>query len=484
MLRVIVDRGERMRIADIIGLAATFLIIAFVGWRSSKSVKNIDDYTLAGNGLGKIQSGFSMAATEFGGSSLVGAMALCYTVGVAGAWWDWSAVPALIILGLFFAEKIKLPNLVTITDFFEKRYNYPTKIVASLMHILAITTQISTQFMVGAVALNGIFGVPKSIGIVVSAIFALLYTLSGGLLSVVNTDVVQFVMIMASVLVALPISISKAGGFAGLKAALDPSFLNFGNMDAPTVISWCLFCFFTYATNQHYIQRIFAAKDKSTAKFSFVFTGVMYIIYGLIISLIGVCIVVLLPGLSDPNTGYTMLIKNFMPSGIAGLIMGGIFAASMSTADSMVLAAATLFVNDIYNPLIAKEKHNENGKESLVVIRIVTFIVCVASIVISTFMNNIVDIMYLGGLFYSTSVFFPLIVGMKWKRATAPAAIISILASVSVGILAEIVFADATTGIFSIPSNVLSASTSLIVFIIVSLITKKPDRSKLEFLEE
>ena len=123
-----------MRIADIIGVAAMFLIIAFVGWRSSKKVKNINDFTLAGSGLGKIQAGFSMAATEFGGSSLIGAMALCYSIGVAGAWWDWSAVPALIILGLFFAEKIKLPNLVTITDFFEKRYNYPTILYAHTCH--------------------------------------------------------------------------------------------------------------------------------------------------------------------------------------------------------------------------------------------------------------------------------------------------------------------------------------------------------------
>ena len=470
-----------MRIADIIGVAAMFLIIAFVGWRSSKKVKNINDFTLAGSGLGKIQAGFSMAATEFGGSSLIGAMALCYSIGVAGAWWDWSAVPALIILGLFFAEKIKLPNLVTITDFFEKRYNYPTKLMASFMHILAIATQISAQFMVGAVALNGIFGVPKTVGILISVVFALVYTMSGGLLSVVNTDVVQFIMIIGSILIALPISIYHAGGFEGLAAGLEQVFLSFGNIDYKTVISWCLFCFFTYATSQHYIQRVFASKDKSTAKFAFVFTGVMYIIYGLIISLIGVCIVVLIPNLSDPNTGYTMLIKNFMPSGIAGLILGGIFAASMSTADSMILAASTLFVNDIYTPLIAKNKETKN---SLVTIRIVTLIVCVVSVIISMFMDNIVDIMYLGGLFYSTSVFFPLIIGMKWRRATAPAAIISIIASVTVGLLAELVFNGSVSGVFSLPSNVLSALTSLIVFIIVSLMTKKPDEKKLEFLNQ
>ncbi len=470
-----------MRIADIIGLAATFILIASVGWRSSKKVKTVDDYTLAGSGIGMIQAGFSMAATEFGGSSLIGAMALCYTIGLSGAWWDWCAVPALILLGLFFAEKIKIPNMVTITDFFEKRYSYSTKLIASIMHIIAITTQVSTQFTVGAVALNGIFGVPKSVGIAISVTFALIYTMSGGLMSVVNTDVVQFILIVGSLLLALPISLMNAGGVNGLINTLPGEFLTFTNIDVSTLISWGFFCFFTYATSQHYIQRVFAAKDKKTAKFAFVFTGSVYILYGLAIGIIGICIVTLLPNLADPNAGYTMLIKYFMPAGIAGLILGGIFAAAMSTADSMILAASTLFVNDIYEPFIAK---GNKQKSTLLVIRTVTLVVCLVSVVISSLMNNIVNIMYLGGLFYSTSVFFPLIIGLKWKRATAPAAVISILASVIIGVLAELVFTDASVGIFTLPSNILSASTSIIVFIIVSLLTKAPDDTKLAFLEE
>ncbi len=469
-----------MRIADILGIAAIFILIAYVGYLSSKEVKDIDDFTLAGSHLGRVQAAFSMAATEFGGSSLVGAMALCYTVGVAGAWWDWSAVPALILLGIFFAGKIKLPKLVTITDFFEKRYSYPTKLIASVMHIMAITTQISTQFMVGAVALNGIMGIPKNIGIILSVLFVLLYTMGGGLIAVVNTDVVQFVIIILSILVAVPISLAHAGGFSGLMAALPDNFLSYQNMDPKTVISWCLFCFFTYATSQHYIQRVFASKDKKTARFSFVFTGVSYFFYGIAVSIIGVCIVALLPNLDDPNLGYALLIKNYMPAGIAGLILGGIFAASMSTADSMLLAASTLFVNDIYQPLFSKKKASDGDLKT---IRIVTVVVCLFSLLISMFMDNIVQIMYLGGLFYSTSVFFPLVIGLKWKRATAPAAFISILASVFVGFLAEFVF-QGSGGIFGLPSNVLSASTSLILFILISIMTKKPDADKLAFLSE
>lgn len=345
-----------MNLLDILGVVFIFAIIGYVGWRSSRQVHCVDDFTLAGSKLGRIQAGFSMAATEFGGSSLVGAMAFCYTIGIAGAWWDWSAVPALILLGIFFAGRIKLPQLVTVTEFFERRYDRATRTFATIMHLLAIVTQLSTQFMVGAVALNGVLGVPKNLGLLLSVAFVLLYTMGGGLIAVVNTDVVQFLIIVVSIAVAIPVSLYHAGGISGLIAGLPDGFLSITNIEFSTVISWCLFCFFTYATNQHYIQRVFAAKDKATARFAFVFTGVSYFIYGLAVAVLGVCIVVLLPGLQDPNMGYSLLIKAYMPAGVAGLILGGIFAASMSTADSMLLAASTLFVNDIYIPWFQKDQ--------------------------------------------------------------------------------------------------------------------------------
>ena len=471
-----------MHILDLLGILVIFGALVFVGYRSYKEVENVKDFTLAGQRLGRIRIGFSQAATEFGGSSLVGAMAFCYTVGIAGAWWDWSAVPALVLLGIFFVGRIRLPNMVTITDFFERRYSRPTRTLASVMHILAITAQLCTQFTVGAVALNGVLGIPKTAGIALSVVFVLLYTMAGGLIADVNADVVQFVVIILSLAVSVPVSLYNVGGFAGLAQALPPEFLRFGNIDGATVLSWCLFCFFTYATNQHYIQRVFASKDRATARFSFLFTGGAYFIYGLAVAILGVCIVVLMPGLEDPNMGYSLLIKNYMPAGLAGITLGGIFAASISTADSMLLAASTLFFNDIYQPILKKGRP-AGERESLRTIRIVTVVICLLSVGVAMYMDNIIDIMYLGGLFYSTAVFFPLVIGLFWKRATAPAALISMAAAVVVGLVSEFFLVGRAPGLLgAIPSNVMAASTSLVLFGVISLLTPPPAPEKLEFL--
>lgn len=475
------EREYTLKIADLLGVVAVFAIIGYVGYRSSRQVQSVKGFTLAGNRLGRIQVGFSMAATEFGGSSLIGAMAYCYAIGVAGAWWDWAAVPAMILLGIFFAGKIKLPQMVTVTEFFEWRYNRAMRTLATIMHLLATATQLSTQFMVGAVALEGVLGIPKMVGLLISVAIVLLYTMGGGLIAVANTDVVQFIIIVASLFVALPITLYYAGGISGLSELLPAEFLSFGNIPTSTVISWCLFCFFTYATNQHYIQQIFAAKDKTTARFAFLFTGGAYFVYGFLVAVLGICIAGLLPGLSDPNMGYALLIKTYMPVGVAGLVLGGIFAASMSTAAAMLLAASTLFVNDIYNPLLLHGKKDERA--ALRTIRIVTVVICSLSVSVSLLMSNIIDIMYLGGLFYSTAVFFPLVIGLFWKRATAPAALISMISAVVVGLVSEFFLAGQVPGLLGLPSNVMAASTSFILFVVISKLTPPPPEEKIAFLQ-
>lgn len=466
-------------ISDLLIIATVFGLTAYIGYRSSKQVKNIDDFTLAGSQLGKLQAGFSMAATEFGGSSLVGTMATCYAVGLAGAWWNWSAVPALILLGVFFAGRIKIPGMVTITDFFEKRYDTKTKKFSTIMHLFETSLQISTQFLVGATALHGMLGIPKTLSIILTVAFVALYTMGGGLIAVVNTDILQFIIVVLSVLISAPIAVHSAGGFSAMRAALPTEFFSFSQYDASTIVSWCFLGMFVYATNQHYVQRLLASKDKATARFSFLFTGGAYVIYGIVIAVIGVAIAVLMPGLEDPNMGYALLIKNYVPAGLRGLILGGLFAASMSTADSMLLSASTIFVNDIYIPLRKKAGKAAND---LFAAKVVTLVVSIIACIISIFSENIITLMYISGLFYSTAAFFPLIIGLYWKRANATGAFAAMIATVGIGLFSEFFLAGKVSGMLGMPSNILACLSGFVILIIVSLFTKAPPQEKIDFL--
>jgi len=473
-------KGGFMSTLDIGGLILVFAAILYIGVRSTNKVKNSDDYLLAGKSLNKIQAGFSLAATDLGGSGLIGASAYCYTVGISGAWWNLCAVPAFILLGIFLIKRLRPLAIATGPEFLERRYDRKARVIASVMQLCAIVAGLSAQFLVGAVALNVLADIPINIGLFISVGVVILYTMGGGLIAVVNTDIFQFVLLVGSVIFAVPLAFSKAGGVGNVVASLPAEFFSMGELGFWTPVSWICLCLFLYTTQQTYLQRVFASKDTSTAVFAYVFTGFIYIFYGLAVGLVGVVMASLMPGVADANTVYALMIKNVMPPGVAGIVLGGVFAASMSTADSYLMAGTSLFINDLYGPLVGE---NKDDTRMLWMSRVMTFVICMGSLIIASYIQNLINIVYLAGLFYSTSVFFPIILGVFWKRATSTGAFAGIIASLLVGFTVEYVLTDITSGFLSLPSNILSALAGLSVMVIVSYMSKAPSQEALEFLE-
>lgn len=470
-----------MNILDIIGVLIVFGIVGYVGYYSSKKVDNSEDFLMAGRNLGKWQAGLSLAATDFGGSGLVGGVGYCYVIGLAGAWWNWTAAPAFILLGLFLAKKLRPLALNTAPEFLEKRYNKNTRTVTAIMHICAMATKVAVQFTVASVTLNVIAGIPKTISLWITVAFVLLYTVGGGLIAVVNTDVVQFVIIVGSLIIAVPLALMNVGGLAGIQEALPASFLDAGSTGFWEPFSWALMCLFAYATQQNYLHRLLAAKDVKTAKFAYVFTGGFYVIIGTVVAIIGLTCKIMMPDIASSGQVYAMFIKTILPVGLSGLALGGIFAASMSTADSILLSVTTLFVNDIYKPLFGGS--NKDDKRVLLFSRIVTIIVALIGVAISMASDSIIQLIYIGGVFYSAVIFYPLILGIYWKRANTVGTISGMFVSVIVSAMSEFVWIGNLPGIMgTLPSIFTGSTAGLIVLIVVSLLTK-PNGKHMEMLE-
>lgn len=471
-----------MNILDYIGLALTFMIIIYIGINASKKIKNEDDFLLAGKGLGKMQAGLSLAATDLGGASLIGSVAYVIAVGASGVWYCWTTVPVYILFGLFFIHKLYPLALHTLPEFFEKRYSGKTRLLASIMHIAAIIGILSAQFTVSATALNIVLGVPIPIGFAISMLIVLVYTAAGGLLAVVNTDVFQYFLIMIFVIIMAPLSVGEAGGVANIISSIPKDFTSLGSTGIWVPVSWMLWGVFAYPTNQQYLQRVFASKNKSTAKFSFCFTGINFFVLGIATTAIGLAALIILPNIADANTAYPILLTRLLPNGLAGLALGGILAATMSSADSLIMAVTTLFVTDIYKPYLAKEDHTE--KYRIFVSRILTVVSCALAIVIALISKNLLQIVFIAGLFYSASVFYPLMLGIFWKRANEHGAFFGMVVAIVLGAIVEFDLFGISTGFFALPSNIVGSTAGLITIVVVSLLTKKPNPSKLEILEK
>lgn len=465
-----------MKLLDIIGIFAVFAAVAYIGWRSGKQVKNSEDFLMAGRRVGKLRAAFSMAATDVGGASIVGTVAYAYGVGLSGVWWLWCTVPAYILLGTFFIKRLQPLAVETVPEFLEKRYNKNIRYLSSVMQICTHAAALATQFTVAAVSLNVFAGVDKGVALMISVLFVMLYTMGGGLIAVIDTDVFQYIIIILSVLILLPVCLINAGGFSGMQKALPAEFFRLDQLGVWTPLSWTLLCFYSYATNQHFLDRVFASKDTRTAMFSYNFSGVQYFLLAVIMSVIAMAGVILIPGMeADGNSVYPLLVRNFLPTGLAGLAMGGIFCAAMSSADSRIMAATHLFVNDIYKPLIKKDA---TDKDILKVSRITTVITCLIGFGVSLISDDLFQIIYVCGVFYAAAVFFPLILGIFNKRVNSAGAFAGIVAAIVVGAIRQFVVTGAS-GIMSLPTNMLASAAGLIVLLVVSMLTPAPSQEQL-----
>lgn len=181
-LRRILWRDISMQIIDYCVLFSTILVVILIGWLSGRNTCCTDsskEFLLTEKGINKLQAGFSMAATDFGGSGLVGAIGYCYFVGISGIWWNLAAAPAFILVGLFLAKKFNRMDCATLPEYFGKRYGKGVKLLSCILHILTNIAALSVQFTVSCTVLHIITGFNINVSLVISVLIVLFLT-SGG----------------------------------------------------------------------------------------------------------------------------------------------------------------------------------------------------------------------------------------------------------------------------------------------------------------
>ena len=462
-----------MSILDGLTIILILAAMSFVSFRAAKKSVTTDDYFTAHRNLNRIQAGFSMAATDIGGNSVAGAVAFAYGTGLGGVWYNWSAVIPLLILAFILARQIRSFNVNSVPELLGKRYNEASRLLATITQLLAMGVSLGGQFTVAATTITTIFGLSHPVAVMISVALLLMLTVRGGLLAVVNSDRVMFLIICLSVVIAIPVCMSAGNGWENISQSLPDGYLDISSQGILLPLSLGLLFMFDYATQQSYLQRVFSAKDVSTAKFAYIFTGFVYIVFGLAVAFLGVLAHVLLPDLNDNKLAYATMIKEYMPVGVKGLVLGGLFAAAMSSADSKIIAASFLFINDIYKPYIRKGR-SISDRRLLRISRLTTACICIIGIVVSMVSNSFIQIMYTVGLSYGTAVFIPMFAAIYWKRGTAAGALTSMVSSIVIGLYFEYHVYGKVCGLIGmIPSNLVAVAVSLISFVVVSLLTKE-----------
>ena len=320
-----------------------------LGMWVSRRIETEEDYLLAGRSLGPLLSTFSIFATWFGAETCMGAAGKAYRDGLTLA----SAEPfayglCLVLMGVVFALPLWRRKLTTLADLFRERYSPRVERWAALVMIPSSVLWAAAQIRGFAQVFAGAADIPVAAGLSIGAGVVILYTMSGGLRADVVTDLVQGLCLIAG-LVALALGVVwQAGGAAEVieKLPLDRISLV---PDAPlfdVLEAWAIpLCGSVVA--QELVARVLASRSPGIARRSALIGGGMYVAVGLIPVFLGLLGSRLLPGLSDPEQVLPALAQRQLPALFHVLFAGALVSAILSTVDSTLLVAASLFSHNV-----------------------------------------------------------------------------------------------------------------------------------------
>lgn len=394
-----------------------------LGWYGMRRAKTREDYLVAGRNLGP---GFylgTMAATVLGGASTIGSVRLGYVHGISGFWLCAALGLGIIGISLLLAKPLIRLKVYTVTQVLERRYN-PTARHASAAIMLVYALMIGATSVIGmGTIMNVLFGWPFWACVLLGGGIVVLYSTIGGMWSLTLTDIVQFlIMTIGLVFILMPMSISEAGGWDALIAALPASAFDFTAIGYDTIVTYFLIYFFGIFIGQDIWQRVFTARSERVAQIAGSTAGIYCVLYGLAMALIGMAAKVLLPDPDNANNAFASIVQLSLPDGIRGLVVAAALAALMSTASAGLLAASTTAAQDLW-PLIGGKQSDEGVQVN----RTFTLLLGVLVLVIALLVSDVISALTMAYNLLVGGMLIPLFGAVYWKRATTSAAITSML---------------------------------------------------------
>lgn len=428
---------------DILVIVAYILGIVFIGlWFSRKKNKTSKGYFLAGKSLTWGVIGASLFASNISTVHLVGLSESGFIDGIVWGNFEWFSAFELIILAFIFIPFYLRTKVTTLPEFLEKRYDSRSRVILAIFSIMAaLFMHIGVSFYAGAVVFEEIFGLNILVSIVIIAIATGIYTIIGGLTSVVITESAQTIILILGSLVITLLAVFKLPevgihSYEALKEAVDPDRLKAVSFDTEKkgftfldmLFGHLVLGIWYWCTDQTIVQRVLGAKSEKQAKLGALFAGFLKILPVFIMVVPGILAFALFKEDIGENTKSVLpiMIMKLMPIGLKGLMIAALLAAVMSSVAAALNSCSTLIVYDVFNKL----KPDLSDKAKIKIGRITGVIVLLLAVVWSPFLGDLGSIFALINQMFS--IFAPSIVtvflwGILTKKGTANAAFWTLL---------------------------------------------------------
>jgi len=516
---------------DYLILATYFIFVLGIGVIARRSISDSLDFFLSGRSLPAWVTGLAFISANLGAVEIMGMSANGAQIGIATVHYFWiGAIPAMLFLGVVMMPFYYGSKVRSVPEFMFRRFGTKAHLVnATSFAVAQLLIAGVNLYLLGSIV-HALLGWPLWIALIVAAIIVLSYITLGGLSAAIYNEVLQFFVIVASLLPLVIIGLNRVGGWGGLQdkittaanaappAAEVPSATDQLNswpgqaltgFDSP---AWSVvgivfglgfvLSFGYWTTNFVEVQRAMASDSIASARktpiigsFPKMFVPFLTIIPGMIAAVLVPEIIKLKNGEAVPggasgkgvayNDSMLYLMRDLLPNGLLGLAITGLLAAFMAGMAANISAFNTVFSYDLWQRYIRKDRSDDYylriGRLATVG---ATFIAIFTALLASSF-SNIMDYLQTLFGFFNAPLFATFILGMFWKRMTGTAAWIGLVsgtaAAVLVAFLTEDAFGSASLGVIPLSGQgaaFVAASAAFIVDLIlsigISLVTKAP----------
>jgi len=453
----------------------------FVSQEKKGHVKNSSDYFLASKALPWWAVGASLIASNISAEQFIGMSGSGFALGLAISTYEWMAAATLLVVAIFFLPVYMKKGIYTMPGFLLDRYDTRVRTTMAIFWLLLyVFVNLTSVLYLGALSINTIMGIPMMYSIIGLALFAMVYSIYGGLKAVAWTDVVQVVFLIAGGLATTYISLQMVGdgsawdGLGVLRSEAPKHFtmiFSEGEMMIPdgkggtrdayldlpgisVLVGGMWITNLSYwGFNQYITQRALAAKSLDEAQKGMIFAGFLKLLMPLIVVIPGIAAFVIvqngadlgfIENMKDPVTGlvksdraYPTLLQ-LLPTGLKGLAFAALTAAIVSSLASMANSTSTIFTMDIYKKYFGKDasesKQVSVGRITAVVAFIIASIVAPALGQLDQAFQFIQE--YTG--FISPGVFAIFFFGVFWKKTTSNAALVGAALSIPLSVVLKV----------------------------------------------
>lgn len=468
-----------LQTADVIVIL--LYLVGIIIYGISKSKRNSsEDYFLGGRTMTWPIVGIALFSANISSSTLVGLASDAYQTNVHVYNYEWYAVVVLIFFAIFFLPFYLRSGVYTMPEFLERRYDRRSRYYFSFITIVGnVLVDTAAGLYVGSIVLKLLFpDISSTTIIIVLAVAAAAYTIPGGLNSVIQTEVIQAILLIIGSCLLTYFAFDQLGGgwdtmMARLDSMLNAGEVEFGNRAAEghyipgnsdevfslvrpgndEFLPWWgllsgvpLLGFYFWANNQFMVQRVLGAKDLNHGRWGALFAGFLKLPVIFIMVVPGVLAIMLFKGLDIsglnyplpdggvcadlsqcPNLTYPVLLFQLLPTGILGLVVAGLLAAMMSSVSATFNSASTLITMDFVrniNPRLTSKQLVRAGQ-------IATLILVVLASAWVPFIERVSDSLWgylqLVIAYTSPPAVAAFVLGLFWKRANGTGAIVSLL---------------------------------------------------------